>query len=287
MAPLILAKNLRRYGNHIQSSKSIHCTRFALRSTAKRQSLGATYGRKVSGIPPPNPFLSSSLISYTLFSSFFVLFSFPFVPHIDDKYENDDDDDDEENDNKENTTTNGKRGAKKPRLSTSDSTIESTPFLVKHQWMPNYNIAVWENHLFRKFVTVIVVLDGGVNIEKDVNLKVSDDGHELIIKQKMVDRLTDIDKLHNFLRKKDPSAYPCYHPKIMALQKSLKLLHMEVGGHIYNTARIKLPLQVQSDTEEKHKLGYNEGVRLLYVDLKAVQCENSIAVVDDPLIMCE
>ena len=73
----------------------------------------------------------------------------------------------------------------------------------------------------------------------------------------------------------------------MAFQKSLKGLKREVGDHIYNTARIKLPFQVQSDIVEKHKLGDNEGIQLLYVDLRAVQCEDFIPMVDNQLIMCD
>ena len=100
--------------------------------------------------------------------------------------------------------------------------MENTQMQIKHPWMPNYNMAVWENDLLRKFITVVVVLDGGVNIDKDVKLKVSEDGNEIIVKQKFVDRVANIDKLHQPFRKKDPSSYPSYHPKIIAFQKSLK-----------------------------------------------------------------
>ena len=152
--------------------------------------------------------------------------------------------------------------------------------------MPNYNMAVWENHLLRKFVTVVIVLDGGVDIDKDTKIKVSADGYEIIVKQKLVERVANVDKLHQIFRKKDPTAYPSYHPKTMAFQKSLKGLKREVGDKIYNTARIRIPFQVQSDIMEKHKLGDSEGVRLLYVDLRAVQCENFIPVVDgDKIVM--
>ena len=92
-----------------------------------------------------------------------------------------------------------------------------------------------------------------MNIDKDVKLKVSEDGNEIIVKQKLVDRVANIDKLHQPFRKKDPSAYPSYHPKIIAFQKSLKGLKREVGDHIYNTARIKLHSRC-SQILWKHKL---------------------------------
>jgi hypothetical protein len=214
-----------------------------------------------------------------------------FIPHIDDKYEDDDDDDDddEENNNKENITTDDKRNAKKPRLSTNNSTLESTtPFQMKKQpWMPNHTMAVWKNGLLRKMVTVVVVLDGGLNVDTDVKVKVSEDGHELIIKQKLVDMVANIDTLHNYFRKKDPHAYPVYHPKIIAFQEYMKGMKREVCDNIYNVAKIKLPFQVQSDVEEKHKLGNKDGVRLIYLDLRAVQCEEFISVAEGNLEMVD
>jgi hypothetical protein len=211
-----------------------------------------------------------------------------FVSHTEDKFEDDDADDDDEADNKENTGADVKRSAKKARLSSTnplDPTVCPQP--VRQQWMPNHTMAVWKNQLLRRMTTVAVVLDGGVNIESDVKVKVSDDGYELIIKQKLVDRVANIDMLHEYFRKKDPSLFPSYHPKIIAFQEYMKGMKREMGDSIYNTARIKLPFQVQLDIMEKHKLGDKDGVRLLYVDLRAVHVEDFISVAEDSLKMID
>lgn len=211
---------------------------------------------------------------------------------LDNKYnEPNDDDDEEEDDNKENILTDGKRTSKKARFSSTnplDPTENLNSFAqYRQQWMPNHTMAVWKNGVLRKMVTVVVVLDGGLNVDIDVKVKVSEDGHELIIKQKLVDMVANIDTLHNYFRKKDPNAYPVYHPKIIAFQEYMKGMKREVGDNIYNVAKIKLPFQVQSDVEEKHKLGNKDGVRLIYVDLRAVQCEEFICVAEGNLQMVD
>ena len=124
-------------------------------------------------------------------------------------------------------------------------------------------------------VTVVVILDGEIDLDNDVTVKVSEDGKELVIKEKMIDRVENIDNLHVHFRKKDISAYPAYHPKIMGFQKYMNGLKRE-GPHIYNTASIRLPFPVQTDILDEYRLGYKGGSRLLYVDLRAERKEDSL-----------
>lgn len=194
----------------------------------------------------------------------------------DDKFEeeeDDDEDDDKENEDiKPNINKKAKYGPSSNKANVEIST--KTSYMARQTWMPNHTMAVWENHLMRQMVTVVVVMDAGVDVNTDVKCKVSDDGKELQIKQKLVERLANVDMLHEYFRKKDKDAYPPYHPKIMAFHKFMKSMRREKGDAVFHTACIKLPFQVQTDIIEEYKLGDNSGARLLYVDLRAVVTES-------------
>ena len=215
-----------------------------------------------------------------------------FIPHIDDKYEDDDDDDDEEeNDNKENKMTEGKRPASDKRAAKKGKFHHTSSFedhgSNKQPWMPNHTMAVWENDRLRKMVTVVVILDGGLDMEKDVKVSVDDEGRESVIEQKMVDRVANVDKCHHYFRKKDNTAYPPYHPKIMAFQKHMKTLKKGECDDIYNTANIRLPFQVQTDIFDEHRLGDRDGVRYLYLDLRAEKKEEFLQVAKKEMKMVD
>ena len=202
----------------------------------------------------------------------------------DDKFEEDDDDDDDDDkENEDIKPTINKRAKLGPSITAAN--VDKTSYMARQTWMPNHTMAVWENDLLRQMVTVVVVLDAGVDANTDVKCKVSDDGKELQVKQKLVERLANVDMLHEYFRKKDKDAYPPYHPKIMAFHKFMKSMRREKGDTIFHTACIKLPFQVQADIVAEYKLGDNAGARLLYVDLRAVVTENYSNAVQSSLLM--
>ena len=91
----------------------------------------------------------------------------------------------------------------------------------------------------------------------------------------------------HYFRKKDNSAYPAYHPKIMAFQKHMKTLKKGENDDIYNTANIRLPFQVQTDIFDEHRLGDKDGVRYLYVDLRAEKKEDFLQVAKKEMKMVD
>lgn len=195
-----------------------------------------------------------------------------------------DEEEDEDDDEKENVS-NDKRATKKGKFHHTGSSEDLGNN--KQQWMPNHTMAVWENDRLRKMVTVVVVLDGGLDMEKDVKVSVDDEGRDLVIEQKLVDRVANVDKCHQFFRKKDSSAYPPFHPKIMAFQKHMKTLKKGECDDIYNTAKIRLPFQVQTDIFDEHRLGDKGGVRYLYVDLRSEKKEDFLQVANKEMIMVD
>jgi hypothetical protein len=205
----------------------------------------------------------------------------------DDKFEDEEDyDDDGDKENEDIKPTINKKAKLGPPSNTANVEISSkTSYIARQTWMPNHTMAVWENDLLRQMVTVVVVLDAGVDVNADVKCKVSDDGRELQIKQKLVERLANVDMLHEYFRKKDKDAYPPYHPKIMAFHKFMKSIRKEKGDAIFHTACIRLPFQVQTDIVAEYKLGDNAGARLLYVDLRAVITESYSTTEQSSLLM--
>ena len=207
----------------------------------------------------------------------------------DDKFEDEeDDDDDDDKENEDIKPTINKKAKLGPSLSTPKVEIGSKAgYMARQTWMPNHTMAVWENDLLRQMVMVVVALDAGVDVNTDVKCRVSDDGKELQIKQKLVERLANVDMLHEYFRKKDKDAYPPYHPKIMAFHKFMKSMRREKGDTVFHTACIKLPFQVQTDIVAEYKLGDNAGARLLYVDLRAVVTESYSSAGQSSLLMID
>jgi hypothetical protein len=172
-----------------------------------------------------------------------------------------------------------KPSAKKTRYNGNINPLieESNPIVMFRQnWVPNHIMSFWENEALRKMVTVVVVLDGGVNLKHDVKVKVSDDGGFLTVKQKLNNLVTDVDELHSYFRKKDTTAYPPYHPKIVGFHKYMKVIKEGQGEEITNLAHIALPFQVQTDVVSMHKFSNKQGVRIVYVDLRAVQTDDYV-----------
>jgi hypothetical protein len=188
------------------------------------------------------------------------------------------------------TTTNrrknldGKPPAKKPRYNGNNNPLEEDPFqwtmIPRQQWVPNHTMSFWDDEALHRMVTVVVALDGGINLKADVKVKVSDCGFYLIVRQKVVHLLGDVESLHSHFRKKDKSSYPAYHPKIVGFHKYLKAIRNEQEEEIYNIAQILLPFQVQTDVAMMHKFIDGTGVRLVYVDLRSKKKDDYIAALE-------
>jgi hypothetical protein len=117
---------------------------------------------------------------------------------------------------------------------------------------------------------LVVPITGGVDIDSDIKMHVSDDGKELIVKEKMVKMLSDVDLMHDHWKSKNPNAFPSNHPKIMGFHEYFSAIRKRENEDIFTTATIKLPFPVQKTIVDTHKLGNKTGVRMLYVDLRAV-----------------
>jgi hypothetical protein len=88
------------------------------------------------------------------------------------------------------------------------------------------------------------------------------------------DRLVNVDSLHAHFRKKDPHALPAFHPRIIAFRECRVARLREAGdtdydAPLFSTATIKLPFPVQRDILDEHRFVDKDGVRLVYVDLRA------------------
>jgi hypothetical protein len=185
------------------------------------------------------------------------------------------DDDDKENHGGEMIPASKKtryNGSNNPLIEQENNNI----LMFRQNWVPNHIMSFWENEALRKMVTVIVVLDGGVSLKNDVKVKVSDDGNFLTVKQKLSSLVTNVDELHSYFRKKDTTAYPAYHPKIVGFHKYMRAIKEGQGEEITNLAHIVLPFQVQTDVVAMHKFSNKQGVRLVYVDLRAVQTDDYV-----------
>ena len=82
-------------------------------------------------------------------------------------------------------------------------------------WKPQYAMSVWVNDQLHDMVTVAVSLTGGVDISRECKVYVSDNNNDLVISERMIDMLTDVDLMHKHWTKKNPNAYLPSNPKIM------------------------------------------------------------------------
>jgi hypothetical protein len=190
---------------------------------------------------------------------------------------NEDDDDKENQDVKPIIKKQRYNGNNNPLLEEEPS---GWSLMQRQQWVPNHTMSFWDSETLRKMVTVVIALDGGVNLKDDVKVRVSDCGGFLIVRQKLVKLLGDVDQLHSYFRKKDTTSYPPYHPKIVGFHKYLKAIRNEQEEDIFNTANILLPFQVQTDVVSIHKFTDTSGVRLVYVDLRAEKKDDYIAALE-------
>lgn len=205
----------------------------------------------------------------------------------DDKFEAEEDEDCDDDD-KENEDI--KPLFKKARLGTISANVDTTNFVtsIKQQqpWMPSHLMAVWENEKLQKIVTVVIALDAGIDADKDVTISVSDDGRYLVIEQKMLERISNVTKLHDFFRQDDKLAYPSYHPAVIAFRKHVKSLKMKENDSIMQKASIRLPFLVQTDILNDYKFGEREGARVIYINLRAEVKETYSSNVRSTMKLC-
>lgn len=132
-------------------------------------------------------------------------------------------------------------------------------------------MSVWTNDQLHDMVTVAISLSAGVNIDQECKVSISANNNDLIVKEKMVDMLSNVDTMHSYWRKKDPNALPPSHAKIMGFHQYFSSLREREDDDIYCTAVIPLPFPVQKAIVNMHKMGNNAGARILYVELRAVE----------------
>lgn len=208
---------------------------------------------------------------------------------VGDKFEDDDDDNDDGDDN---PGTDRKPPAKKGKWSPNTTTtpLGANTSLNIHpmlQWRPQIAMSVWKNAQLHYMVTVAIPLTGGVDIDNDCKVYVSDDGNELIVSEKMVKMLGNIDLMHEHWRNKNPNAFPSNHPKIMGFHEYFSAIRKRENDDIFTTATIKLPFPVQKTIVDTHKLGNKTGVQMLYVDLRAVDYSDYKAASKSELVMVD
>jgi hypothetical protein len=202
-----------------------------------------------------------------------------FSHAADDKQKEGDDDDDEE-DNKENILgSDSKPAAKMGRVltmvtTTVESNNESMGFHKKQAWMPNYALAMWKDDDLRKRVTVCVAFDAGVNLNDDVTYVVSEDGLSLEIKCKGIQRLGDVNTLHEYHRQQDKYSLPRFHPKIIAFKEFFQVLKLFEADTTYNECTISLPFPVQANFIEELRLEDQYKSLTIYIEMLAVEENN-------------
>ena len=81
-------------------------------------------------------------------------------------------------------------------------------------------MSMWMNDQLHDMVTVAISLSAGVNIDQECKASVSANNNDLIVKEKMVDMLSNVDTMHSYWhKKKDPNVLPPLHAKIMGFHQ--------------------------------------------------------------------
>jgi hypothetical protein len=199
-----------------------------------------------------------------------------FAHAADDKQKDVDNDDDDDDDNKENILGNNckKPAAKRGRVltmvtTTVESNNESMGFRRKQPWMPNYALAMWKEDNLRKRVTICIAFDAGVNLNNGITYIVLDDGFlNLEIKCKGIQRLGDVDTLHEYHRQQDKHSLPKFKDKFFQV---LKLFEADTT---YNKATISLPFPVQATFLEELRLEDLYKPLTIYLEMVAVEENN-------------
>jgi hypothetical protein len=167
----------------------------------------------------------------------------------------------------------------------STASVLALPSLLT--WKPHYAMSQWVNHQLHDMVTVVVSLTGGVDIEEECKVFVSDNNNDLVVQERMIKMLTDVDLMHSHWNRKNPNAYPPTNPKIMGFHKFFSTIRKREDDELFTTAIIPLPFPVQTTIVDMHKLGNDKGARLLYVDLKAMACSEYKSAPKNELIFID
>jgi hypothetical protein len=148
-------------------------------------------------------------------------------------------------------------------------------------------MSVWVSDQLHDMVTVAISLTGGVNINDGCKVFVSDNNNDLIVSEKMIDMLADVDLMHKHWRENDPKAFPSSHATIMGFHKFFSGIRKREDDDIYTTAIIPLPFQVQKTIVMMQKMGHKDGARVLYVVLRAVEYNDYKAPAKSELVMID
>ena len=138
-------------------------------------------------------------------------------------------------------------------------------------------------------VTVVISLTGGVDIEKECKVYVSDNNSDLVVSEKMVSMLADVNLLHKpwTNKKKGEAGLSFNDPKITGFHRYFSTIKKKEDDDIYITAIIPLPRPVQKTIVNLHRLGCNNGARVLYVDLQAMNYDEYKSVFKGRLLMVD
>jgi len=199
---------------------------------------------------------------------------------LEEEFDNNDDIGDDAEDD---TSDDKKPSAKKPKLSTTAHCLNVHPSL---QWKPQIAMSVWVSEQLHDMVTVAISLTGGVNINDGCKVFVSDNNNDLIVSEKMIDMLEDMNLIHKHGHERTQK------PLLLCMQQlwdfTSSFLVSERGKEdddIYTTAIIPLPFQVQKTIIMMQKMGHKDGARVLYVVLRAVEFNDNKAPAKSELVM--
>ena len=145
------------------------------------------------------------------------------------------------------------------------------------------------NKQLHNMVTVVISLTGGVDIDKECKVYVSDNNYDLVVSEKMISMLADVNLMHKpwTNKKKGDAGLPSNDPKITGFYIYFSTIRKKEDDDIYTTAIIPLPFPVQKTIVNLHRLGSNSGARVLYVDLQAMNYDEYKSVFKGGLLMVD
>ena len=129
----------------------------------------------------------------------------------------------------------------------------------------------WENSEQQEMVTVAISLTGGVDIGSECKVYVSDNNCDLVVMEKMVDLLSNVELLHkHWLSGKDKNTFVPNSPVLTGFHKYFASIRKREDEDIFMTAIIPLPFPVEKHIVDLYRLGNEKGARVLYVVLRAM-----------------
>ena len=201
---------------------------------------------------------------------------------LEDKFEDDDDNDNDDNAAADDTSNDKKPSAKKAKFSNTANTLNIHPML---EWEPQIAMSVWVNDKLHNMVTVAIALTGGVDINHECKVYVSDNNRDLVASEKMIEMLANVEMMHKHLRLKDPNALPPSSSNIMGFHHHYSGIRKREEDDMYPTAIIPLPFPVQKTIINMYKVGNANGSRMLYLELRAVDYNDYKVAAKSDLVM--